>query len=364
LEKQVMSKAEKAAERDDVAAVEQWGQTYKDLTAQVSKVIIGQQEVIEQMVVAMLARGHALLEGVPGVAKTLMVLSLSKAMDLLFHRIQFTPDLMPSDITGTDVLQEDPVTHVPSYKFVKGPIFANVVLADEINRTPPKTQAAMLEAMQEHMVSAGGENYALPNPFFVLATENPLGREGTYPLPEAQRDRFLLHINVDYPSGPEEWDIAEKVTSGLIGERTLADVKPVLHADDILKAQELVLRVPVSDQVVGYAMALVRSSRPGVSPWSRSVTGGEAPESITKWVNWGAGPRGVLTLISCAKARALIHGRHHASAEDVNWVMGPSLRHRIAPNYAALASGITSEEIIDMLQKEVRADKEYPVPAA
>ena len=359
-----MSKAERAADRDDVAAVEKWSQTYKDLTAQISKVIIGQEEVIEQMVVAMLARGHALLEGVPGVAKTMMVLSLSKAMDLLFHRIQFTPDLMPSDITGTDVLQEDPVTHVPSYKFVKGPIFANVVLADEINRTPPKTQAAMLEAMQEHMVSAGGENYALPNPFFVLATENPLGREGTYPLPEAQRDRFLLHINVDYPTGPEEWDIAEKVTSGLIGERTLDDVKPVLHAGDILEAQELVLRVPVSDQVVGYAMALVRASRPGISPWSRSGTGGEAPETITNWVNWGAGPRGVLTLISCAKARALIHGRDHASVEDVDWVIRPSLRHRIAPNYAALASGITSEEIIDMLKKEVPANKEYPVPAA
>jgi len=349
---------------DDVAAVEKWGQTYKDLTAEISKVIIGQQEVIEQMVVAMLARGHALLEGVPGVAKTLMVLSLSKAMDLAFHRIQFTPDLMPSDITGTDVLQEDPKTHVPSYKFVKGPIFANVVLADEINRTPPKTQAAMLEAMQERMVSAGGENYPLPNPFFVLATENPLGREGTYPLPEAQRDRFLLHINVNYPSGPEEWDIAEKVTSGQIGERTLDDVKPVLHADDILQAQELVLRVPVADQVVGYAMSLVRSSRPGISPWSRHVPGGEAPEAVTKYINWGAGPRGVLTLISCAKARALIHGRHHASMDDVNWVLGPSLRHRIAPNYAALASGITSEEIIAMLQDAVPSDREYPAPAA
>ncbi len=351
-------------DNNDVAAVEKWPEAYKNLITEVSKVIVGQQDVIEQMVVTMLARGHALLEGVPGVAKTLMVLSLARAMDLSFHRIQFTPDLMPSDITGTDVLQEDPVTHVPSYKFVKGPIFANIVLADEINRTPPKTQAAMLEAMQEHMVSAGGENYALPNPFFVLATENPLGREGTYPLPEAQRDRFLLHINVNYPSGPEEWDIAEKVTSGLIGERALGDIKPVLHADDILQAQELVLRVPVADQVIGYGMSLVRASRPGVSPWSRNIPGGEAPESITKWINWGAGPRGVLTLISCAKARALIHGRYHASLDDVNWVIGPSLRHRIAPNYAALASGITSEEIIDMLQKEVPADKEYPAPVA
>ncbi len=359
-----MAKKETTEAKVDLAAVEEWGQTYKDLTAEISKVIIGQEEVIEQMVVAMLARGHALLEGVPGVAKTLMVLSLARAMDLSFHRIQFTPDLMPSDITGTDVLQEDPVTHVPSYKFVEGPIFANIVLADEINRTPPKTQAAMLEAMQEHMVSAGGENYALPNPFFVLATENPLGREGTYPLPEAQRDRFLLHINVNYPSGPEEWDIAEKVTSGLIGERALGNIKSVLHADDLLSAQELVLRVPVSDQVVGYAMSLVRASRPGISPWSRGAPGGEAPDAITKWINWGAGPRGVLTLISCAKARALIHGRYHASLDDVNWVIGPSLRHRIAPNYAALASGITSEEIIGMLLKEIPADKEYAVPTA
>ena len=351
-------------DKKDVAAVEKWPEAYKNLMSQISKVIVGQEEIIEQMIIAILARGHALLEGVPGVAKTLMVHSLAQAMNLSFHRIQFTPDLMPSDITGTDVLQEDPVTHVPSYKFVKGPIFANIVLADEINRTPPKTQAAMLEGMQEHMVSAGGEDYALPNPFFVLATENPLGREGTYPLPEAQRDRFLLHINVNYPSGPEEWDIAEKVTSGLIGERTLGDVKPVLQANDILEAQELVLRVPVADQVVGYAMSLVRSSRPGISPWSRTVSGGEAPESITKWINWGAGPRGVLTLISCAKARALIHGRYHASVEDVNWVVGSCLRHRIAPNYMGITSGITSEEIIDMLLKEIPADKEYAKPTA
>jgi len=350
--------------QDDVTEIAKWEKAYTALCGEMAKVIVGQEDVIEQMVVAMLARGHALLEGVPGVAKTLMVLALSKAMHLSFNRIQFTPDLMPSDITGTDVLQEDPVTHVPSYKFVKGPIFANIVLADEINRTPPKTQAAMLEAMQEHMVSAGGENYALPNPFFVLATENPLGREGTYPLPEAQRDRFLLHINVEYPTGPEEWEIAEKVTSGTIGIKALDNIEPVLQPEDLLKAQELVLRIPVADQVVGYAMSLVRASRPGANPWSRHTPGGDSPEIITKWINWGAGPRGVLTLISCAKARALIHGRYHASLEDVNWVIGPSLRHRIGPNYAALASGITSEEIIEMLLKEIPADKEYSVPVA
>jgi MoxR-like ATPase len=355
---------EPAMSQEDVAEIAKWKEAYAAIRKEMSKAIVGQDHVIEQMIVAMLARGHALLEGVPGVAKTLMVLALSRAMHLSFNRIQFTPDLMPSDITGTDVLQEDPVTHVPSYKFVPGPIFANIVLADEINRTPPKTQAAMLEAMQEHMVSAGGENYALPNPFFVLATENPLGREGTYPLPEAQRDRFLLHINVEYPSGAEEWEIAEKVTGGSLGMKALDSIEPVLQPEDMLKAQELVLRVPVSDQVVGYAMSLVRASRPGAEAWHTHKAGSESAESITKWINWGAGPRGVLTLISCAKARALIHGRYHASMEDINWVIGPSLRHRIGPNYAALASGITSEEIIDMLLEQVPADKEYSVPVA
>ncbi|MDP6523118.1 MAG: MoxR family ATPase [Kiritimatiellia bacterium] len=345
--------------KEDVAAVAKWGQTYKELAAEISKVIVGQTNVIEQMIVAILARGHALLEGVPGVGKTLMVLSASKAMNLSFSRVQFTPDLMPSDITGTDVLQEDPITHEHSYKFMEGPIFANIVLADEINRTPPKTQAAMLEAMQERMISAGGENYKLPSPFFVLATQNPLGQEGTYPLPEAQRDRFLLHIRVDYPSGLEEWEIADKVTTG-----TLGDVNQVLDGADIIEAQNIVLRMPVCDQVVGYALQLVRASRPGTSPWSRTEAGGDAPESITQWINWGAGPRGVLTLISCAKARALIHGRYHASVDDINWVIGPSLRHRIGPNYAALAAGVTSEEIIDMLMKEVPASKEYAAPVA
>ena len=353
-----------AEAKDDVAAVAKWGQAYKDLVAEISNVIVGQQEVIEQMVVTILARGHALLEGVPGVAKTMMVYSLARAMNLSFNRIQFTPDLMPSDITGTDVLEENPVTHEHTYRFVKGPIFANIVLADEINRTPPKTQAAMLEGMQERMVSAGGENYKLPNPFFVLATQNPLGREGTYPLPEAQRDRFLLHISVNYPTGAEEWDIAKKVTSGAIGERTIKEIKPLLHAEDILEGQELVMRMPVSDQVVGYGVSLVRASRPGTNPWGRAAAAGQAEESITKWINWGAGPRGILTLISCAKARALIHGRYHASVDDINWVIGPALRHRIAPNYAALAAGITSEEVIKMLLKEIQGNKEYARPAA
>ncbi len=356
--------AEKQTEvNKDAAAVKRWPEVYKSLTTEISKVIVGQEEVLEQMIIAILARGHALLEGVPGVAKTLMVHSLAQAMNLSFHRIQFTPDLMPSDITGTDVLQKDPVSQELGYKFLKGPIFANMVLADEINRTPPKTQAAMLQAMEERTVSAGGEDYRLPDPFFVLATQNPLEQEGTYPLPQVQLDRFLVYVRVNYPSLCEEWDIVRNVTTGLIGERALSDIKPALQGDEILEAQELVLRMPASEQVVGYAWALVRASRPPRSARDQAP-GGEAPESITKWINWGAGPRGALALISCAKARALIHGRYRASVEDVNWLVGPCLRHRIAPNYMAITSGITSEEIIEKLLKEIPADAEYAKPVA
>lgn len=336
----------------DVAAVEQWGSTYQELKQELSKVIIGQEDVIEQVVIAMMARGHALIEGVPGLAKTLMIHSIAQAMDLSFHRIQFTPDLMPSDITGTDVLQEDPITHQRSYEFVKGPIFANLVLADEINRTPPKTQAAMLEAMQERMISMGGRDFELPEPFFVLATQNPLEQEGTYPLPEAQLDRFLLYIKIGYPSDSEEWDIARKVTSGGLG-----DIQSVLQSSRIKEGQALVQRMPVCDQVVGYATSLVRASRP-------DSVGGTAPESISKWINWGSGPRGALALISCAKARALVQGRYHASVEDIDAIILPALRHRIAPNYAAVASGINSESIIQMLKEHVPSDREYSQPVA
>jgi len=352
------------ADQNDIAAVEKWPEAYKALMTEISKVIVGQEEVLEQMVVAMLARGHALLEGVPGVAKTLMVHSLATAMNLTFHRIQFTPDLMPSDITGTDVLQKDPNTQELGYKFLKGPLFANIVLADEINRTPPKTQAAMLEAMEERMVSAGGEDYRLPNPFFVLATQNPLEQEGTYPLPQVQLDRFLLYIRVNYPSLREEWDIVRDVTTGSIGERALSNIEPVLQGDDLLEAQELVMRMPASDQLIGYAWALARASRPGTGTGERADSGSESLESIRKWINWGAGPRGILALISCAKARALIHGRYTASVEDINWVVGSCMRHRITPNYTGITSGITSEEIIEMLLKEIPADKEYARPPA
>ncbi len=335
---------------DDVAAVQRCEKTYNHLRDELSKVIVGQSDVIEQVLVAMFARGHALLEGVPGLAKTLLVSSLAQALHLTFKRIQFTPDLMPSDVTGTDVIQEDPETRQRAYKFLQGPIFANMLLADEINRTPPKTQAAMLEAMQERQVSAGGRVHQLPAPFFVLATQNPLEQEGTYPLPEAQLDRFLLHIKVDYPSAAEEWEVARRVTSGELG-----NITPILSGEDILQIQKLVTRVPVSDQVLGYAWALIRASRPGSK---------EAPEFVNKWISWGAGPRGVLTLIACAKARAILYGRYHATVADVQAIVKPAMRHRIAGNYAAQANGLNSEKLIDMLLQAIPADKRYEKPAA
>jgi MoxR-like ATPase len=336
--------------KDDIAAVEAWKSSTAKLRQELAKVIVGQEEVIDQVLVAVLARGHCLLEGVPGLAKTLLVSSLAEAMDLSFHRIQFTPDLMPTDISGTDVLQEDPITHERSYVFVKGPIFANILLADEINRTPPKTQAAMLEAMQERIISAGGKDYKLPNPFFVLATQNPLEQEGTYPLPEAQLDRFLLHIKVDYPSHAEEWDIARRVTSGQAEK-----IDSIISGEQIIGAQQLVQRMPVCDQVVGYACAIVRASRPNQP---------EAPDFVNKWVSWGAGPRGVLSLITSAKARALLNGRYHATIDDIKAIMQPALRHRLAPNYTGLANGIDSEKLIQMLIDAIPSDKTYEPPAA
>ncbi len=335
---------------EDVAAVQRCQEAYDRIRSELSKVIVGQQAVIEEVMITLLSGGHALLEGVPGLAKTLLVSSLAKAMHLSFHRIQFTPDLMPSDVTGTEVIQEDPDTRERAYRFLPGPVFANLLLADEINRTPPKTQAAMLEAMQERQVSAGGEMHPLPAPFFVLATQNPLEQEGTYPLPEAQLDRFLLYIKVDYPSGAEEWDIARRVTTGQQGE-----IQPCVSGAEIIELQRLVTRVPVSDQVLGYAWALVRGSRPN-SP--------EAPDFVNKWVNWGAGPRGVLTLVTCAKARAILHGRYHAAASDVQAVAKSALRHRIAGNYAAQANNVGSEQLIEMLMEATPADRRYEKPAA
>ncbi len=330
---------------DDVAAVQHCEQSYNLVRDELSKVIVGQADVIEQVLISVFARGHALLEGVPGLAKTLLVSSLAQALHLSFKRLQFTPDLMPRDVTGTDVIQENLQNGQREYKFLPGPLFANMILADEINRTPPKTQAAMLEAMQERQVSVGGQVHKLPDPFFVLATQNPLEQEGTYPLPEAQLDRFLLHIRVDYPTGDDEWEVARRVTSGQLGK-----ISPVLSAEDILRFQALVTRVPVSDQVLGYAWMLVRSSRP------RSE---EAPEFVNKWVSWGAGPRGVLTLVTAAKARAILYGRYHASVGDVQAVARGALRHRIAPNYSAQAAGVNSDKLIDLLLEHVAADRSY-----
>ena len=338
-----------AISETDVAAVQRCEKLYRRIRDELSKVIVGQNEVIEQVLVAMFARGHALLEGVPGLAKTLLISSLADSLHLSFKRIQFTPDLMPSDITGTEVIQEDVQTRERAYKFLAGPLFANLVLADEINRTPPKTQAAMLEAMQERQVSAGGKMHKLPAPFFVLATQNPLEQEGTYPLPEAQLDRFLLYIKVDYPSGAEEWDIARRVTTGK-GEK----IQACMTAEEIIELQNLVLRVPVSDQVLGYAWALVRASRPKTA---------EATDFVNKWVSWGSGPRGLLTLVSCAKARAVLFGRYHATVADVQAVARPALRHRLACNYAAQAGGINSEKIIEMLIEALPSDRKYQKPA-
>lgn len=333
---------------DDVSAVKDCERDFQALRDELAKVIVGQKDVVEQVMIAILSRGHALLEGVPGLAKTLLVSSLAQALHLSFKRIQFTPDLMPSDVTGTDVIQENGQTHDREYRFLPGPLFANLILADEINRTPPKTQAAMLEAMQERQVSAGGCVHALPDPFFVLATQNPLEQEGTFALPEAQLDRFLLHIVLDYPSAADEWEVARRATAG-----PTDSIRSILSGDDIIRYQKLVQRVPVSDQVLGYAHALVRASRPGSD---------EAPEFVRKWVNWGAGPRGVLTLISCAKARAILHGRFHASIGDVQAVALGALRHRIAPNYAAQAVEVTSEKLIGMLMDATPADKKYMRP--
>ncbi len=339
-----------AASGDDVAAVQHCEQMFTAIRSELSQVIVGQDDVVEQTLVALFARGHALLEGVPGLAKTLLVSSLARALQLSFKRIQFTPDLMPSDVTGTDVIQEDLQTGARKYVFLPGPLFANMILADEINRTPPKTQAAMLEAMQERQVSAGGTTHRLPSPFFVLATQNPIEQEGTYPLPEAQLDRFLLHIRVDYPTGAEEWDIARRVTAGGGGT-----IDPVMSGEQIAEVQRLVERVPVSDQVLGYAWQLVRASRPN-SP--------EAPDFVNRWVSWGAGPRGLLTLVTAAKARAVIHGRYHATVGDIQAMAKPALRHRIAGNYAAQSQDITAERIVELLLEGVPADRVYERPAA
>jgi MoxR-like ATPase len=320
---------------DDVQAVAELNEAYSKMREQLAKVVIGQQGVIEEVLIAIFCRGHALLVGVPGVAKTLMISTLSHVLDLSFKRIQFTPDLMPSDISGTDVLEENKVTGKREFRFVKGPIFANMLLADEINRTPPKTQAALLEAMQEHRVTVGDKTYHLPEPFFVLATQNPIEQEGTYPLPEAQLDRFMFNIIVDYPSFEEEHAIIRQVTG-----THKAELEVAINAQDVLKLQQLIKRVPVADHVIEFACGLVRATRPKTD---------EAPDFVKELVGWGAGPRAGISLITAAKARAVLYGRFPATTKDVAVLAHPVLLHRVIPTFHAEAAGVTSNDIIKRL---------------
>jgi MoxR-like ATPase len=321
--------------QDDIQAVEHLKGAFARMDSEIGKVIVGQKQVIEEMLTAIFSRGHCLVVGVPGLAKTLLVRTIAKVLALDFNRIQFTPDLMPSDITGTDILHEDRASGIREFRFLKGPVFANIVLADEINRTPPKTQAALLEAMQEHAVTASGKRYKLEPPFFVLATQNPIEQEGTYPLPEAQLDRFMFNIKIGYPSEGEEKTIARVNT--ISGD---PDVEKVLSAEEMLSLQDLVVRIPVPDHVYDYAAALTRRTRPGE---------GAESDYIGEWVSWGAGPRATQYLVLGAKARAALHGRYHASVEDVQAVAHSVLRHRILTNFNAEAEGIDSDRIIDRL---------------
>ena len=330
-----------SAPTGDIQSIEKLGQARDAIVAELRKTIVGMDDVIDQMMIAIFARGHCLLVGVPGLAKTLLVSSLAETMALGFKRIQFTPDLMPSDITGTELLQEDPETHQRRFMFQKGPIFTNLLLADEINRTPPKTQAALLEAMQEKRVSSGGEEYKLDAPFFVLATQNPIEQEGTYPLPEAQLDRFLFNILVKYPSYSEELDIMRSVTSDEVPV-----VKEVVNAQQILEFQHVVRRIPVADPIFEFAAKLVRATRPSEA---------DAPEFVRKMMSWGAGPRASLNLIVAGKARAALRGRCHVSEEDIRAVALPILRHRIVPSFAARSEGMTSDTLVERLLDEVSA---------
>ena len=321
----------------DQESIERLHEVYRQMKTELGRVIVGQDQVVEQTLMAIFCRGHALLVGVPGLAKTLLVATLARALELSFKRIQFTPDLMPADITGTDVLEVNPETGHRGFRFVHGPIFANLVLADEINRTPPKTQAALLEAMQEHHVTVGEHTLDLPRPFFVLATQNPIEQEGTYPLPEAQLDRFLFNIIVDYPNEADEREIIRRVTSP-----TETQVTPLLNAEEILKIQAIVKRVPVGEHVIDFAAKLTRATRP------KDVS---APDFVKEMVGWGAGPRAGISLISAAKAHAVLRGRYHATTGDVAAVAAPVLRHRVLTTFNAEAAGISSDDVIQRLIK-------------
>jgi MoxR-like ATPase len=326
--------------RDDLAATQEIAAAKKAILAQVQKRIFGQEDVIEHLLIALFSRGHCLMMGVPGLAKTLLVSTLADVLDLKFNRIQFTPDLMPADITGTDILEEDHTTGKRFFQFIKGPVFCNLLLADEINRTPPKTQAALLQSMQEYQVTAGGRTYALDLPFQVFATQNPIEQEGTYPLPEAQLDRFMFHVEVGYPTADVEFEIVRRTTAG-----TKEPLERVMGPEQILALQELVYRVPVADEVIRYAVALVRATRPD---------GERAPEAVRQYLAWGAGPRASQYLIIGAKARAILDGRYAADIEDVRALAPPILRHRLLTNFQAEAEKVSSDDVIRELLAKVR----------
>jgi len=328
-----------AAQMSPEEAVRRIGQAKELLHKEVHKVIIGQDEMIEQMMICIFARGHCLTIGVPGLAKTLTVSTLAKALHLKFSRIQFTPDLMPSDITGTEIIDVDPATGKRTFRFVQGPVFANIVLADEINRTPPKTQAALLQAMQEYEVTSAGKTYPLELPFFVMATQNPIEQEGTYPLPEAQLDRFMLSINIGYPTRSEEREIVMATTQTVRHE-----IQPVLTGRDILWIQQLVRQVPASQHMIDYAVDLVRATRPKEPP---------SPDFVKNWLAWGAGPRAAQNLILTAKARALLHGRYAVTADDIRAMAFPVLRHRIFTNFNADAEGVDVDQVIERLLETI-----------
>src|SRR5438128_3190869 len=327
-----------ALAQGDLEAIQKLRDAFQNIKQQLARVIVGQDQVIEELLIALFSRGHCILEGVPGLAKTLMISTLSKCLSLAFSRIQFTPDLMPSDITGTEVIEENRSTGHREFKFLEGPLFANVILADEINRTPPKTQAALLEAMQERQITVGRIRHRLSDPFFVLATQNPIEQEGTYPLPEAEQDRFMFKVFVKYPNFNEEFEIARRTTA-LISE----EISHVLSGDQILELQRLVRRVPVTDHVIRYTLALVRQTRIG-EPGT--------PKFVRDWLSWGAGPRAVQYLILGGKARALLNGRAHVQCEDIQALAYPVLRHRILTNFTAASGGVTTDAVVKKLLEE------------
>jgi len=325
--------------QDDLARLKRLREAFDSIRSEVGRIVIGQDAVIEELLISVFSRGHCILVGVPGLAKTLLVSTLSRILDLSFKRIQFTPDLMPADITGTEIIQEDPLTRERKFVFLRGPLFANMILADEINRTPPKTQAALLEAMQEHKVTVGGQSHKLAEPFFVLATQNPIEQEGTYPLPEAQLDRFMFMVIVGYPTADEELAIMKATTGG-----QHVELKASLSGDDIIGLQDIVRRIPVGDHVFKYAASLARATRPNEA---------EAPAFVKECVSWGAGPRASQYLVLGAKARAALYGRFYATSEDVAAVALPVLRHRILTNYQATDAGLNPDKVVQKLLETI-----------